>query len=131
MVKNKTYEAVCKERDRFQEDFNYYREKYEEERVLNKEHESKIQEQNQAIRKATSTLENALETIKKQQDLLSFLYHGEMVDNPAVEFIGVKTYRNGWEYLMLHGETLDIPNGADVTIWADHGEAIRVDVDHN
>lgn len=88
-------------------------------------------ERDMAIRNASSTLQNALDTIKKQQDMLSFLYKGEMVDNPAVEFIGVKTYRNGWEYLMLHGKEMAVTKDADLTIWADHNEAIQVEVRGN
>lgn len=131
MVTNKKYKEMCEERDLLQSLLNDCRDQLHDEEESYRELEKKIKERNDAMRRASSTLQNALETIKKQQDMLSFLYKGEMIDNPAVEFIGVKTYRNGWEYMMLHGDTLDIPKGADVTIWADHGEAIRIDVDHN
>ena len=131
MVTNKKYKEMCEERDSLQSLLNDCRDQLHDEEESYRELEKKIKERNDAMRRASSTLQNALETIKKQQDMLSFLYKGEMVDNPAVEFIGVKTYRNGWEYMMLHGETLDISKNSDVTIWADHGEAIRIDVDHN
>ena len=131
MVTNKKYKEVCEERDSLQSLLSKCRGQLRKKEVSYDDLEFKINEQNKAIRQATSTLQDALETIKKQQDMLSFLYKGEMVDNPAVEFIGVKTYRNGWEYLMLHGKEMSIAKDADLTIWADHTEAIQVEVRGN
>lgn len=131
MVTNKKYKEMCEERDLLQSLLNDCRDQLHDEEESYRELEKKIKERNDAMRRASSTLQNALETIKKQQDMLSFLYKGEMVDNPAVEFIGVKTYRNGWEYLMLHGKEMSVAKDADLTIWADHTEAIQVEVRGN
>ena len=59
-------------------------------------------------------------------DVIQFLAARKFGDNPAIEFAAIKTYR-GWETLYLHGEKLN-PSGKDVTIWADNGEPVRVEV---
>ena len=131
MIRNKVYEQLKND---------YENLKYKYDRAVDDNrlkcdqisaNERKIAEMQLAIKQASSTLQDALETIKLQQELMSFMYKGEIAENPSIEFAGVKTLRNGWELLNLRGKDISVEDHDDVTIWANANEAVQVDVENH
>ena len=53
-------------------------------------------------------------------DVIQFLVARKFGDNPTIEFAAIKTYRDGWVTMCL--------NGKDVTVWANSGEPVEVEV---
>ena len=60
-------------------------------------------------------------------DLIQFLIANRFGTDRTVEFAAVKTYRDGWTTMYLNGELLQ-PKDKNVTIWANNGEAVEVEI---
>ena len=76
--------------------------------------------------KSNEKLQSVINSNKINSDVIQYLAARRFGDDPTIEFAAIKTYR-GWETLYLHGEELN-PNGKDVTIWANQGDPVSVEV---
>lgn len=131
IISKKIYNETLNEISRLNKEIADAKQTMAELQSKNSSLESKNREQDISVRQASSTLQNCLEALKQQQQLLSYMYQAEIAENSMIEFAGIKTVRDGWVSLNLRGEEIQVPKGADVTIWASHDEAVRIDVDHN
>ena len=131
MIRNKVYEQLKNDYENLQNKYDRTIKDYQSMRDELLANNKKLAEFQTSIKQATSTLQDALETIKLQQELMSFMYKGEIAENPSIEFAGVKTLRNGWELLNLRGKNISVEDHDDVTIWANADEAVQVDVENH
>lgn len=131
MIRNKIYEQLKNDYENLQNKYDRTIKDYQSMRDELLANNKKLAEFQTSIKQATSTLQDALETIKLQQELMSFMYKGEIAENPSIEFAGVKTLRNGWELLNLRGKDISVEDHDDVTIWANANEAVQVDVENH
>ena len=128
MVTNKTFHILQCELKDLEETHEELLKKYSAIKEENEELHDKIRDQNLAVKKATGVLQDTLEITKRQQALLDFMVQGVFDDDESIEFVGIKTYRGGWEVLSLNGNKIDVNRDSDVTIWANANEAVNIDV---
>lgn len=76
--------------------------------------------------KTNAKLQSVINSNKTNSDVIQYLAARRFGDDPTIEFAAIKTYR-GWETLYLHGEELN-PAGKNVTVWADQGDPVSVEV---
>ena len=76
--------------------------------------------------KSNEKLQSVINSNKINSDVIQYLAARRFGDDPTIEFAAIKTYR-GWETLYLHGEELN-PSGKNVTVWADQGDPVSVEV---
>lgn len=76
--------------------------------------------------KSNEKLQSVINSNKINSDVIQYLAARRFGDDPTIEFAAIKTYR-GWEMLYLHGEELN-PAGKNVTVWADQGDPVSVEV---
>lgn len=131
MIRKRVYEQLKNDYENLQNKYDRTIKDYQSMRDELLANNKKLAEFQTSIKQATSTLQDALETIKLQQELMSFMYKGEIAENPSIEFAGVKTLRNGWELLNLRGKDISVEDHDDVTIWANADEAVQVDVENH
>lgn len=130
MFNNKKIKELQSIIDRNKEELDWCYEETDNLKKGLKEKTKELSEIKSTIAQASTTLQSCLETIRLQQDLLAFMYKGEIAENPSIEFAGVKTLRGGWELLNLRGKDISVNKSDDITIWASHDEAVRVDVEN-
>jgi len=76
--------------------------------------------------KTNEKLQSVINSNKINSDVIQYLAARRFGDDSKIELAAIKTYR-GWETLYLNGEELN-PNGKDVTIWANQGDPVSVEV---
>lgn len=74
-----------------------------------------------------SKLATEIATNKVNADVIQFLVTGKANDK-SIEFVGVKTYREGWVALYLNGEDLNAGKYKSVTVWSEPNETVQVEV---
>lgn len=110
----KEYEEAVKEAQKFSD--LYYRECQK----------NNSQEKGDKIKKLEGKLATEISINQTNADVIQYLAARRFGDDPTIEFAAIKTYR-GWETLYLHGEELN-PAGKNVTVWADQGDPVSVEV---
>lgn len=60
---------------------------------------------------------------------IEFLCRERFEQNNDIEFAAIKSYRNGWGFMYLNGEELK-PKNKNVTIWANDGESVQVQIEN-
>ena len=78
------------------------------------------------VRELERKLATEISINQTNADVIQYLAARRFGDDPTIEFAAIKTYR-GWETLYLHGEELN-PAGKNVTVWADQGDPVSVEV---
>lgn len=76
--------------------------------------------------KSNEKLQSVISSNKINSDVIQYLAARRFGDDSKIELAAIKTYR-GWEALYLNGEELN-PYGKDVTIWANQGDPVSVEV---
>ena len=65
--------------------------------------------------------------LRIQTAISEFLINDRITCDGTIEFAAIKSYRDGWKLMVLHGEDITPKKLSNVTIWANNGEAMQVE----
>ena len=109
----------------------YYEVLCEEQKETIKKLEDKLEESKKSASRIHDQLRDqlgrAIVANNVNADIIQFLVTKEFINNKHIEFAAIKTYRDGWVTMCLNGKEI-CPNGKDVTVWANSGEPVEVEV---